>query len=300
MRYGIPEYRLPRDILANEIKVVQDMGVEIKCGVTFGKDITLESLKKDGYAAVFMAIGLHNGSELGIENEKIAGVLQGVDFLRDSSMGKKPEIGNDVIVIGGGNVAIDVALTAKRHGAPENVTLLCLESREEMPAWEHEIEEALEGDIKIVNSFGPKSFFIDKNDKRVSGIEFKTCTKVFDENGRFNPQYDEQVCQPFFCDTVIVSIGQSTNLDGIKEQGIASPARAVWRPIPSPSRPPSTGSLPAATPSTAPNPSWMRWPAARRWPRASIASSMARISARTRQELGICPARDVQRGQETG
>jgi heterodisulfide reductase subunit A-like polyferredoxin len=220
MRYGIPSYRLPRDILAGEIKVVQDMGAEIKCGVTFGRDITLESLKGDGYAAVFMAIGLHNGRRLGIENEDIAGVLQGVDFLRDSSMGKKPEIGDDVIVVGGGNVAIDVALTAKRHGA-KTVTLLCLESREEMPAWEHEIEEALEGDIKIVNSFGPKSFFIDKNDKRVSGIEFKTCTKVFDENGRFNPQYDEQVCQPFFCDTVIVSIGQSTNLEGIKEQGIA-------------------------------------------------------------------------------
>ncbi len=220
MRYGIPEYRLPRDILAGEIGVVEEMGAEIRCGVTFGKDITLDSLKKDGYAAVFMAIGLHNGRRLGIEHEDIAGVLQGVDFLRDSAMGKRPEIGNDIIVVGGGNVAIDVALTAKRHGA-ENVTLLCLESREEMPAWEHEIKEALEGDIKIINSFGPKSFFIDKDDKRVSGIEFKTCTKVFDENGRFNPQYDEQVCQPFFCDTVIISIGQSTNLEGIKEQGIA-------------------------------------------------------------------------------
>ena len=219
MRYGIPEYRLPRDILAGEIKVVQDMGAEIRCGVTFGRDITLEGLKKDGYAAAFLAIGLHNGRRLGVENEDIAGVLQGVDFLRDSAMGKKPEIGEDVIVVGGGNVAIDVALTAKRHGA-KNVTLLCLESREEMPAWEHEIEEALEGDITIVNSFGPKSFFIDK-DKRVSGIEFKTCTRVFDENGRFNPQFDEQVCQPFFCDTVIISIGQSTNLEGIKEQGIA-------------------------------------------------------------------------------
>ena len=220
MRYGIPEYRLPRDILAAEIKVVQDMGAEIQCGVTFGRDITLEDLKKDGYSAAFLAIGLHNGRRLGVENEDIAGVLQGVDFLRDSAMGKKPEIGEDVIVVGGGNVAIDVALTAKRHGA-KNVTLLCLESREEMPAWEHEIEEALEGDVKIVNSFGPKSFYIDKKDKRVSGIEFKTCTKVFDENGRFNPQYDEQVCQPIFCDTVIVSIGQSTNLEGIKEQGIA-------------------------------------------------------------------------------
>ncbi|MFH0780893.1 MAG: FAD-dependent oxidoreductase [Pseudomonadota bacterium] len=219
MRYGIPEYRLPRDILSAEIKVVQDMGAEIRCGVTFGKDISLESLKKDNYGAVFMAIGLHGGRKLGIEHEDIAGVLQGVQFLRDSAMGKKPEIGKNVIVVGGGNVAIDVALTAKRHGA-ENVTLLCLERREEMPAWEHEIEEALEGDIEIINSLGPKNFFIDK-DKRVAGLEFKTCTSVFDENGRFNPQFDEQVCQMFHCDTVIISIGQSTNLEGMREQGIA-------------------------------------------------------------------------------
>ncbi len=219
MRVGIPEYRLPRDILAGEIDVIRQMGAEIQCNVTFGKDITLDSLKADGFAACFMAIGLHGGRKLGVENEDIAGVLQGVDFLRDAAMGKEVEIGQDVIVVGGGNVAIDVALTAKRKGA-KNVTLLCLEKREEMPAWEHEIQEALEGDIKIVNSFGPKSFFIDKNN-RVSGIEFKTCTAVFDENGRFNPQYDESVCQPFFGDTAIISIGQSTDLNGIKEQGIA-------------------------------------------------------------------------------
>ncbi len=219
MRYGIPEYRLPRDILAGEINVVRQMGGEIKCGVTFGSDVTLESLKTDGYHACFMAIGLHGGRKLGVENEDTEGVLQGVDFLRDAAMGKDFDLGEDVIVVGGGNVAIDVALTAKRKGA-KNVTLICLEKREEMPAWEHEIQEALESEIKIVNSFGPKSFFIDKN-QRVSGIEFKTCTAVFDENGRFNPSYDEKECQPFFGDTVIVAIGQSTNLAGIKEQGIA-------------------------------------------------------------------------------
>jgi heterodisulfide reductase subunit A-like polyferredoxin len=219
MRVGIPEYRLPRDILAGEIDVIRKMGAEIKCGVTFGKDITLESLQSDGYNACFMAIGLHGGRKLGVENEDAAGVLQGVEFLRDVAMGKAVEIGDEVIVVGGGNVAIDVALTAKRKGA-KKVTLICLEKREEMPAWEHEIEEALEGDIEIVNSFGPKSFFIDKSNK-VSGIEFKTCTAVFDEQGRFNPQYDEGACQPYFGDTVIVAIGQSTDLDGIKEQGIA-------------------------------------------------------------------------------
>ncbi len=220
MRYGIPEYRLPRDILAGEIKVVQDMGAELKCGVTFGKDITLDSLKKDGYSALFLAIGLHNGRKLGVEHEDIKGVLQGVDFLRDAAMGKKVEIGREVVVVGGGNVAVDVAQTAKRLGA-EKVTLICLERRDEMPAWEYEIIEALEDDIEIVNSFGPRSFHIDKDKNQLTGIEFKSCKKVFDENGRFNPQFDDNVCQTFHCDTVIVSIGQSANLDGIKEQGIA-------------------------------------------------------------------------------
>ncbi len=219
MAVGIPEYRLPRDILAGEIKVIEQMGVTIKTNTTFGKDITLESLKADGFSAVFLAIGLHGGRNLGVENEQTEGVLQGVDFLRDAAMGKDVSIGDEVLVIGGGNVAVDVALTAKRKGA-KNVTMVCLEKREEMPAWEHEIQEALESDIKIVNSFGPKAFMIDKS-KRVSGIEFKTCTAVFDDQKRFNPQYDENACEAFFGDTVIVAIGQSTNLEGITEQGVA-------------------------------------------------------------------------------
>jgi NADPH-dependent glutamate synthase beta subunit-like oxidoreductase len=218
MAVGIPEYRLPRDILAAEIKLIEQMGVEIRTNVAFGKDITFESLKADGYAAVFLAVGLHNGRRLGVENEDADGVLQGVDFLRDAAMGKDVSIGEEVLVIGGGNVAVDVALTAKRKGA-KNVTMVCLEKREEMPAWEHEIREALESEIKIVNSFGPKSFFIDQN-KRFSGIEFKTCTAVFDENGRFSPTYDESACQAFFGNTLIVAIGQSTNTEGLKEQGV--------------------------------------------------------------------------------
>ena len=218
MAVGIPEYRLPRDLLADEIQVIRKMGVDIQTGVTFGEDITLESLKQDGFSAVFMAIGLHGGRKLGVDNEDAPGVLQGVDFLRDTAMGKDVALGEDVVVVGGGNVAIDVALTAKRKGA-KNVTLICLEKREEMPAWQHEIEEALEGDIQIVNSFGPKSFYIDKNNK-VSGIEFKTCSAVFDEAGRFNPQYDDNACQPFFGDTVIVAIGQSAQLEHMKAQGI--------------------------------------------------------------------------------
>ncbi len=218
MAVGIPEYRLPRDILQNEIRVIEEMGVTIRTGVAFGKDVTLEGLKAEGYAAVFLGIGLHGGRSLGVENEDADGVLQGVAFLRDAAMGKEVPTGDDVLVIGGGNVAIDVALTAKRKGA-KNVRMVCLETREEMPAWEHEIEEALESEIEIVNSFGPKSFFIDKN-KRFSGIEFKTCTAVFDENGRFAPQYDENACESYFGDTVIIAIGQKADLSGITEQEI--------------------------------------------------------------------------------
>jgi len=219
MAYGIPEYRLPRDILAREISVIEKMGVTIKTNVAFGVDITLDSLKEDGFSAVFLGIGLHGGRKLGVENEDAEGVLQGVDFLREAAMGKEFDLGGDVLVIGGGNVAIDVALTAKRQGS-ENVTLVCLEARDEMPAWEHEIEEALEGDIKIVNSFGPKAFFIDKN-KKFSGLEFKTCTAVFDDDGRFNPQYDESQCEAMFGDTVIISIGQSAQLGFAEGQGLA-------------------------------------------------------------------------------
>ncbi len=224
MALGIPEYRLPRNMLQREIDIVCDLGVEIKTGVTFGKDITFDSLKAEGYAAVFMGIGLHAGRKLGIENEDAEGVLQGVDFLRDAALGREVPVGKDVLVIGGGNVAIDVALTAKRKGA-ENVTMVCLEKREEMPAWEHEIEEALEGEIKIVNSFGPKSFFIDKDSKKFSGIEFKTCTAVFDEQGRFSPSFDEAACEAFFGDTVIIAIGQAADTSDMEKENVPMTGR---------------------------------------------------------------------------
>ena len=156
MAVGIPAYRLPRDVLADEIKIIEKMGVEIRTGVTFGEDVTLEGLKKDGFGAVFMATGLHLSRELGVEGEDLPEVLKGVDFLRQTALGESVSVGRKVIVIGGGNVAIDVALTSLRKGA-EDVTLVCLEKREEMPAWEYEIEDALEEGVHIVNSLGPPS-----------------------------------------------------------------------------------------------------------------------------------------------
>jgi NADPH-dependent glutamate synthase beta subunit-like oxidoreductase len=217
MAVGIPEYRLPRDVISREIKVIQDMGVEIKTGVTFGTDITLESLKKDGYQAVFLATGLHQNSRLNIDNEDLKDVLKGVDFLRDVSLGNPVSIGKRVIVIGGGNVAIDVALTSLRKGAKE-VSLVCLEQRDEMPAWEGEILEALEEGVKIVNSCGPNKIL--QEDGKFSGIEFMRCTCVFDEHGAFNPQYDVTDLTRLEGDTVIVAIGQAADLSFAEKQGI--------------------------------------------------------------------------------
>jgi len=205
MAVGIPEYRLPREIIASEVKVIQDMGVEIKTGVTFGEDITLDSLKKDGYKALFLGTGLHLSLMLRVEGEDLPEVIKGIDFLREVSLGKQVSVGKKVVVIGGGNVAIDVALTAKRIGGKE-VVLVCLEQRDEMPAWDYEIEEALEEGVTIVNGLGPKCFL--KKDGKLSGIEFKGCTAVFDETGAFNPCYDETDVSSMDTDTAIVAIGQ--------------------------------------------------------------------------------------------
>ena len=133
MAVGIPEYRLPKAELEKEIAVIEKLGVEIKTGVAFGKDITLESLKKDGFASLFMATGLHGSRSLGVKGEELEGVLKGTEFLRDAAMGKGQKMSGKVIVIGGGNVAVDVALTARRLGS-DDVTMVCLEKRDEMPA----------------------------------------------------------------------------------------------------------------------------------------------------------------------
>jgi heterodisulfide reductase subunit A-like polyferredoxin len=218
MRVGIPEYRLPRDILAKEIGLIEKMGVTIKCGMEFGKDVTLEGLKKEGVKAVFVATGLHGSRGLGVPGENLEGVLPGTGFLRDTALGNPPKIGDRVVVIGGGNVAMDVALTARRLGA-KDVRSVCLESRDEMPAWKYEIEEALDQNVDIVNCWGPKEFV--GKDGKVTGVTFKRCTCVFDDQCRFNPQYDENEVDTLEADTVIISIGQSAVPDFAKKEGVS-------------------------------------------------------------------------------
>jgi len=220
MAVGIPSYRLP-----------VDMGVEIKTGVSFGKDITIESLKKDGYKAFFIAVGLHVSRGLNVEGENFDGIIHGINFLRDVSLKGNVTIGERAIVIGGGNVAIDVALTALRNGAKE-VEMVCLESREEMPAWEHEIKDALDEGIKINNSWGPKRFIGENG--HVKSLEFKRCTAVFDADGRFNPQYDESELMTLEADTVLLSIGQACDMSfakGVPDLDVSPRGPSVKDPI---------------------------------------------------------------------
>jgi NADPH-dependent glutamate synthase beta subunit-like oxidoreductase len=217
MAVGIPDYRLPKEVLSDEIGLIENMGVDIRTRVTFGSDITLESLRQAGYQAIFLATGLHKNGRLNVENEDVDGVLKGIDFLRDVILGNPVSVGNRVIVVGGGNVAIDVGMTALRKGA-QQVTVVCLEDRREMPAWEHEIQTALEEGIEIVNCFGPNRFL--QEDGRFSGIEFKRCTCVFDEDGAFNPEYDETDLTELEGDTVIVAISQVADISLAEAQGI--------------------------------------------------------------------------------
>ena len=206
MRYCIPDFRLERFVVDQEIAYIKDLGVEIKTGVEFGKDITLESLLKDGYGAVFVAIGTQAGMKLNVPSEDIDGVINAVDFLKDVSLGKHIEIGEKVAVVGGGNSAIDAARTSKRLGAKE-VIVLYRRSREEMPALPAEVEEAEKDDVKFYFLVAPKQI-IGENGK-VKAIE---CLRMKlgepDESGRRRPISVPNSEHEYQVDTVIPALGQ--------------------------------------------------------------------------------------------
>ncbi|MEW6751489.1 MAG: FAD-dependent oxidoreductase [Candidatus Latescibacterota bacterium] len=222
LRLGIPEYRLPRQVLQEEIDDLLAQGIELRLNTPIGPGLTLEDLKAQGYAAVFLAVGAHKSRRLQIEGTQLEGVLHGVEFLRAVSLGEKVEVGRRVVVIGGGNVAVDVAQTALRLGAQE-VHLACLESRAQMPAHEWEIEDALEERIVLHCSRGPKRIV---GNGRASGLETLVCSSVFDADGRFNPRLDPGTEGLIEGDTVIVAIGQQTDLDWLGE---GSPVRITRR-----------------------------------------------------------------------
>lgn len=204
--YGIPSFKLEKDVVEAEIDVMRQMGVEIKCGIEVGKDITLEELRKQGYKAFYLAIGCQGGRKANIQGEDAEGVMTAVDFLRTVGDNQNYPVEGRTVVVGGGNVAIDVARTASRCGASE-VSMFCLESREIMPASEEEITEAQEEGITLNCGWGPKEILTENG--KVKGIVFKKCLSVFDENKCFAPKFDEAVTMTVPCERVFLSIGQS-------------------------------------------------------------------------------------------
>lgn len=212
---GIPSFRLEKDVVEAEIDILRELGVEFRMGCEVGKDVTLDGLRSQDYKAFYLAIGAQKGRTLSIEGENAAGVMTGVDFLREVNLGRAQDLSGTAIVIGGGNVAIDVARAAVRKGAGET-KLFCLETRAQMPALEEEVEEALEEGIGIHNSWSPKR--IRTEDGKVRGVEFRKCVSVFDADGKFNPAYDDQQTCTVEASSVLVSVGQAIDwgklLDG--------------------------------------------------------------------------------------
>ena len=205
--YGIPSFKLEKDVVEAEIDVMRQMGVDIKTGVEVGKDITIDELKKQGYKAFYIAIGCQGSRKAGVAGEDAKGVMSAVDFLKEAGSTHEFPLEGDVVVIGGGNVAIDVARTSTRVG-DYNVSMFCLEDRANMPASEEEIEEAVEEGVKLDCGWGPKEILTENG--KVTGIVLKRCTSVKDADGRFNPQYDENDTKTVKCSHVFLSIGQTT------------------------------------------------------------------------------------------
>jgi formate dehydrogenase (NADP+) beta subunit len=249
MHLGIPEYRLPRDVLQAQVREILDLGPELRLNARLGRDFVLGDLRQQGYKAVLLAFGLHRSRDLAIPGNDLDGVVKGIDFLLNVNLGYRFSIGKRVVVIGGGNVAIDVARSALREQQkltlenlssvllPDHLTdseqevamkelmdvsraalrigarevhLVCLESRAEMPAFEDEIEEGLEEGLKIHASLGPKRF-VSENGK-LSGLETIRCKSVFDEQHRFNPAFEAGTESVIPCDTAILAIGQASDL----------------------------------------------------------------------------------------
>ncbi|NUO07273.1 MAG: FAD-dependent oxidoreductase [Candidatus Brocadia sp.] len=215
LRMGVPTYRLPRTAIDDDVEYIKKLGVEIKYNTTFGADITFDSLKKDGFSVLFIGVGLSESRSLNIEGVQLEGVLKGVSFLNEVNTTGSAEIGKKVLVIGGGAVAMDCARTALRL-KPDKVSVACLESRKEMPTTDFEIEEAVHEGVILYNSVGPKRI-LGKNG-RVSGLETLKVKYVFDEQKRFNPAFYEGSESVIEADTVIIAIGQASNLSFLKGQ----------------------------------------------------------------------------------
>lgn len=205
--YGIPSFVMEKDVVEAEVDVLRDMGVDIRLGVEVGKDITLKQLREEGYKAFYIAIGCQGGRGINVPGEDAEGVMKGVDLLHTVIDDESYQLSGDTVVIGGGNVAIDVSRTAVRCGSSK-VTQVSLETRDIMPALPEEIELAESEGILIQGGWGPKEILTESG--KVTGIVFKKCTQVKNAEGRFDPQYDENETMTIACSNVILSVGQAT------------------------------------------------------------------------------------------
>ncbi len=206
LHYGIPSYKLEKDVIEAEIDVMREMGVEIRTGVEVGKDVTLKQLREQGYKAFYIAIGCSAGKRPGVDGDEAEGTMTAIEYLHEANTGNTSYTGK-VVVVGGGNVAIDAARVSARSGAAE-VTLFSLEAEKEMPASNEEVSEAREDGVTVQNGWGPKEVLT--ADGKVTGIVFKKCVSVFNAEGKFAPVYDENETITVECGRIIFAIGQRT------------------------------------------------------------------------------------------
>ncbi len=214
LTYGIPSYKLEKDVVEAEIDIIRQMGVEIRCGVEVGKDVTLDELRAQGYKAFYLAIGCQGGRKAGVPGEDAPNVVTAVDFLHRVNEGEKIDLKGRIVVVGGGNVAIDVVRSGLRCGA-SSADMFCLEARDQMPATPGEVAEAEEEGAKVHCGWGPKEI-LTENGKAVA-VVFKRCLSVLDAEGRFNPTYDENDTVTVECEHVFLSIGQSIQWGNLLE-----------------------------------------------------------------------------------
>ena len=206
LTYGIPSYKLENDVIEAEIDVIRQLGVEIKLNCEVGKDVTIDELKSEGYEAFYLAIGCQGGRLPNVDGINSNNITTAIDFLHSVAENENQKLNGKVVVIGGGNVAVDAARSAIRLGASE-VTMISLEQREAMPASKEEIEETLEDKVVIVNGFGVKEIIADESNN-VSSVVIMKCLSTLDKDNKFNPIYDEEACAEIKCDHLIFAIGQ--------------------------------------------------------------------------------------------
>jgi NADPH-dependent glutamate synthase beta subunit-like oxidoreductase len=225
MRVGIPAYRLPDDILDYDIDHLWHVGVSIVLNKALGRDFTFSDLRGEGYGAILLATGAHGSRRLNVPGENLPGVMHGIEFLRAAKLGDTPGVGARVVVIGGGDVAMDTARTALRLGA-EQVDLFCLEKREEMPAHDWEMKEALDERINIHCGWGVREI---RGRSQVEGVTLIACTSVFDADGRFAPQFDQTKTLVADADTVLIAVGQRALFAQAPGDGIETTPNDLYR-----------------------------------------------------------------------